>query len=190
MSLQDALCVVPVALFVAVAAGFDIRARRIPNLLTAPAALVGFIYQCSFLGWAGFKDALAGFSLGFGMLFLLWLMGSSGAGDVKLMGALGAWLGFDHTVYLIAVSTIFVAMGGIAIIFAYLIWKGWGETRRRFLTRPNMERLKGTEEEREAQEQKWRVRRRLMPYAVPVAAATWAVLAYKYFWITERALHG
>lgn len=97
-----------------VAAGIDLRTRRIPNLLTAPLLLAGWVCAVIFGGFAGLADAAAAtFVLGLPFV-LLFIFAGGGAGDAKLMAALGAWLGvLNGTVVLVAVllSGALVAIG-------------------------------------------------------------------------------
>ena len=97
-----------------VAALIDIRSGRIPNLLTGPLLVAGFLWAGFAGGLGGVADAaLACFLLSLPFV-LLFLFGGGGAGDAKLMGALGAWLGIvNGTVALLSVSVagIFLAVG-------------------------------------------------------------------------------
>jgi len=88
----------------------DLKTQRIPNWLTVSALIAGLAWQIGFHGLAGLGQALAGFVIGFGTFFVLWMTGSSGGGDVKLMGAVGVWLGFRPTLYVLLVSTLLVLM--------------------------------------------------------------------------------
>ena len=72
---------------------FDLRTRRIPNRLTFPAAAVGVVAASVAHGGPGAVSSVAGLLLGLALFFPLFLLKGLGAGDVKLMGALGAWLG-------------------------------------------------------------------------------------------------
>ena len=75
------------------AAIIDIRFRRIPNWLTYPAVLVGIGFHTLSRGLDGFLFSTAGMFLGLGLLVAFYLVGGMGAGDVKLMAAVGAFLG-------------------------------------------------------------------------------------------------
>jgi prepilin peptidase CpaA len=72
---------------------FDVRTRRIPNWLTFPGAALGVVASTLAHGGQGAMTSVAGLILGVALFFPLFLLRGLGAGDVKLMGALGAWLG-------------------------------------------------------------------------------------------------
>src|SRR5271154_2173993 len=71
----------------------DLRTRRIPNWLTVPGLCVGVAVNGALGGWHGGLLALQGAGLALGLLLPLVLMRALGAGDWKLMGAVGALLG-------------------------------------------------------------------------------------------------
>ncbi len=103
------------ALIMAVWAGWvDWRSRRIPNWLTVPGVAIGLVVNTVAWGWSGTKTALEGAGLGLGLLLPLVLLRALGAGDWKLMGALGAFLG-PKRLLLVLLVTIFIA-GVMAII--------------------------------------------------------------------------
>lgn len=77
----------------AAACWFDVRTRRIPNWLTFPAALLGLVAATATHGGHGTVSSAAGLLVGVALFFPLFALKGLGAGDVKLMGALGAWLG-------------------------------------------------------------------------------------------------
>jgi prepilin peptidase CpaA len=72
---------------------FDVRTRRIPNRLTFPAAALGVTTAIVAHGGAGALSSAVGLFVGLALFFPFFALRGLGAGDVKLMGALGAWLG-------------------------------------------------------------------------------------------------
>ncbi len=77
----------------AVASVYDVRERRIPNRLTGPCLAAGLMLHCALGGWSELgSSALAALAAG-GIFLLFFLAGGMGAGDVKLIGAVGAMLG-------------------------------------------------------------------------------------------------
>jgi prepilin peptidase CpaA len=104
----------------ALAAGItDWRWRRIPNWLTMPALLLGIGLNWFATGWAGAKDSLLGAGLGLGLLLPFVLIRGLGAGDWKLAGALGAFLGPSRLITVL-LGTVFVA-GLMAVVL--ILWK-------------------------------------------------------------------
>jgi prepilin peptidase CpaA len=71
----------------------DLRTRRIPNVLTFGAALTGSVYQFASGGIDGLGHSALGWLLGAVIFILPFALGGLGGGDVKLLAALGAWLG-------------------------------------------------------------------------------------------------
>ena len=102
----------------ALACGIDVRRRRIPNWLTLGAAIIGLVYRTYVDGAAGLTDASAGWFVGAGMFFLPFALGGLGAGDVKLVAALGVWFGFSDAIWLALYTG--VVGGVIALIVALL----------------------------------------------------------------------
>lgn len=75
------------------AAWMDWRTRRIPNWITVPGMILGIATNTILAGWPGAKASLAGAGLALALLLPLVLMRGLGAGDWKLMAAVGAFLG-------------------------------------------------------------------------------------------------
>jgi prepilin peptidase CpaA len=84
------VAVVAIALMAALC---DVRTRRIPNALTLGAAGVALAVHAALNGWSGLLFAGSGWAAGFALFFPVFILGGMGAGDVKFLAALGAWLG-------------------------------------------------------------------------------------------------
>ena len=74
------------------AAGFDLAHRRIPNWLTFSGLLLGLCWHIVTGGGPGLVFALEGLGVA-GLTVLLWMAKALGAGDVKLLGVVGVWMG-------------------------------------------------------------------------------------------------
>lgn len=71
----------------------DLRRQRIYNWLTFPLMLAGLAFHTTVGGVDGLLMSAAGFGLGIALMILPFLLGMMGAGDVKLMAGIGAWVG-------------------------------------------------------------------------------------------------
>lgn len=157
----------------ATAAYTDIRRHRIPNWLTLPFFAAGWIYQGWSHGWGGLQDGMAGFALGFGTYFVLWMIAGGGGGDVKLMGAISVWLGFRLTLYVMIISTLLVVLDS-AIVALYTILRfGFRQFKKQYLATGKTD-AQGKPVYGETTPQ--RRQRRMIPFAVPLAMAAWLVL--------------
>ena len=92
----------------------DVRYRRIPNKLVLAILLAGLSINTFFGGSRGLLTSLGGLALSFGIMFLLHVFGTMGAGDVKLFAAIGAVNGLS----LVIPTLLLVALtGGVLAIF-------------------------------------------------------------------------
>lgn len=96
--------IIVVSIFAIVAAITDVWKYKVPNLVTFPLLISGLVYHGAVNEWAGIGNSLLGVLFGFGVLILPYLMGGMSAGDVKLMMAIGAWLGFPITLWVFVFS--------------------------------------------------------------------------------------
>ncbi len=123
------------AVCAAVAAAWDVRQGRIPNRLTYGAMVVGLFLRTVLEGWRGALDGLGAGLIGGGVFFLFFLVRGMGAGDVKLMAAVGVWSGmgvwsaWGH----LAVVMLASALAGGILALGYMIVR-----RRGFHTLRNL----------------------------------------------------
>lgn len=170
----------------------DYAQRRVPNWLNASLAAAGLLAQGLAFGWhtsgedgvlGGVGWGLLGLLVGFGVLIVPWAMHGMGAGDVKLMAAIGCWLGPWLTLLSFAVGAI---IGGIAAVI--MIYTS-GRTVHAFT---NMQtiltkmRRFDTAFGEFGGAKTFGDTSQLLPYGVPLTAGTWLVLLTYYFggWLT------
>lgn len=116
------------AVALALIAGWtDWHTRRIPNWLTVPGFLVGVSVNVLANGWAGLRTSLLGAGLGLLLLLPFVFLRSLGAGDWKLAGALGAFVGWEGLVDLL-MGSVFVA--GIMALALVIYKRRFKETMR------------------------------------------------------------
>jgi len=165
--IPTAVFVIAVGLFTTVAAVVDMRMHRIPNYLTVPTAVLGITYHTFAPTGLGTLAALAGFAIGFGLLLIPGLLGGGGMGDVKLLAALGAWLGPLMMLIAFAISIVCAALLALAIVVNSAMAQGVVKTERKYLASRRPSNKAGG-----------RRPARVLPFAVPVALGTWALLAW------------
>lgn len=137
------------------AAVIDTRTRKIPNYLTASALVLGIVFRVATDGIPGLAEAGAGFAVGFGALFVLWICGGGGGGDVKLMGALGIWLGFKATLAVLVLSSGFALVATLLVAANSFIQTRLQPSDAAPLEKPGHD----------------------IAFALPIALATWLVVA-------------
>lgn len=90
----------------AAAVWVDVRTHRVPNRLVLIGLIAGLAVQTAGHGWWGLPLALGGATVGLALLLPFYAPGSMGAGDVKLMSALGSILGPGLTVAATALTLV------------------------------------------------------------------------------------
>jgi prepilin peptidase CpaA len=102
----------------------DVRSARIPNALTFSGVITGLLFHTFAPSGAGFAASGEGCLVGLAVFFLPFALGGLGAGDVKLLAALGAWLGPTDIVW----SAVYTAIAGAALSLAVAIACGYVRT--------------------------------------------------------------
>lgn len=108
----------------------DLRTRRIPNALVFGGAAAGIALNALYpdgaglfiapQGGIGVAWALAGLATGLGLLVPMYAMRALGAGDVKLMAMVGAFVGPQATV----VSVLLTLLAGGVLALVVAAWTG------------------------------------------------------------------
>jgi prepilin peptidase CpaA len=99
----------------------DLRFQKIPNILTFPAMVVAIAYNSWFNGLEGFLFSIEGIGLGMAVFIAFHLFGGMGAGDVKLMGAVGGFLGPKG----VFIAFLFTALTGGIYSMVILAFRGY-----------------------------------------------------------------
>lgn len=102
---------------VAIAAATDMHERRIPNWLCASGVLIGFSLNAFLYGLPGLKHAAFGLALALLIYLPLYIVRGMGAGDVKLMAALGALAGPANWLRIFFLTAILGGIVAIIVIF-------------------------------------------------------------------------
>ena len=157
-----------VAGYTAAAAVIDYRTKKIPNWLTVPSAIAALVFHTVTGGGTGFLWALAGFAVGFLLLLLPWILGGGGMGDVKLLAALGTWLGPLGILPAFGLGAVCALIMAICLMVANTFTVGISATQRRFLNRGGAATAGSAP----------RKYKRVLPFAVPIAIGSWLVLAW------------
>ena len=105
------LLLIPMAAFIVY---YDVRYRRIPNVLVLSLLIGGLTLNICFGGFSGALTSLEGFALAFLPMFLIHMFGAMGAGDVKLFAAVGSVIG----VSMVPMTFVVVVMLG-AVLAVY-----------------------------------------------------------------------
>jgi len=111
------------------AAWIDGKELRVPNWITFPMILSGLVYSA--VAGGGFLAGMTGMLMGLACLLPLYAVGGMGAGDVKLMAGMGAWLGWQITLEAFIVS---VVVGAIMAVLMVLLKGTWKKHYENFLT--------------------------------------------------------
>lgn len=113
----------PVQIFllalVAIAAAYDLRYRRVPNWLTVSGVCAGVIANTALDHWQGLAAALVGLLCALAVYLPLYLVRGMGAGDVKLMAAVGALAGPRDWLAIFFIT----ALAGGVVSLALIAWK-------------------------------------------------------------------
>lgn len=157
-----------VSVTLVVAAVIDGLYLKVPNKITYPLIVSGWVYSAAIGGWAGLGWSLAATFFGLALLFGLHLIGGMGAGDVKLLAGIAAFVHIEHTWYIFVATTIVGAIMALIQIAVSGQWlKHWTQAQailQEIVTVRNADKLYEISQERKP-------RMRLLPYGIPMTVA-------------------
>jgi prepilin peptidase CpaA len=164
-----------VTITLVVAAYIDGKKLKVPNLITYPMIVSGWIYSFAFFGWEGLGWSLIGTVVGLALLLPAYAIGGMGAGDVKLLAGVGAWVWGTTTLYAFCVSAV---LGGVIAVGMVLYQKAWQKHQDQFwmiwseiTTIRNPDTLAAIAADRKPTMM-------LLPYGIPIAIGTIAYFAW------------
>jgi prepilin peptidase CpaA len=99
-----------------VAAVIDGIQLKVPNWLTFPFIISGWAFSVAFFGWQGLGWSLMGTAVGLLLLLPAYAIGGMGAGDVKLLAGVGAWMHGTHTFWGFAFTAVIGAVLAIGMV--------------------------------------------------------------------------
>jgi len=97
----------------------DILEHRIPNVVLFPALLLALLFNALLGGIPGLVDCVLGLLVGLAVLFPFYIVGGTSAGDVKLLGVVGAFLGI-HGAWIAGAATL--VFGGVLGVL-FIVWR-------------------------------------------------------------------
>lgn len=164
-----------VTITLVVAAAIDGYKLKVPNWITFPMILSGWAMSAVSFGWEGLGWSLLGTLVGLALLLPAYAIGGMGAGDVKLLAGVGAWVGASITLYAFCVSAIVGGLIAVAMVLSrrawqqhyYQFWTIWSE----MVSIRDPEKLSAIAAERKSS-------MLLLPYGIPIAIGTIAYFAY------------
>ena len=176
-----------VTITLVVAAVIDGLQLKVPNWITFPLVLSGWAFSVVAFGFAGLGWSLLGTVIGLALLLPLYSIGGMGAGDVKLLAGVGAWMYvmLDATNsevgtaaamgYSFALSAV---IGMVMAIIMVLMKRAWGKHYSQFwMILSEIKTVKDPNElSRIAADRKPTMM--LLPYGIPIAIGTIAYFAW------------
>ena len=115
---DGSMTTVCLVIYVTVAAAADLRCQRIPNTITVPAALLGVAVSLLASGSMGAVQSVAGLVVGLATFLPFYLLRGFGAGDVKAMAAVGAFLGPKGVLLAAGFTLACGALGAVVVLIA------------------------------------------------------------------------
>jgi prepilin peptidase CpaA len=163
----------------AISAVTDLWRFKVYNLLTIPLLFSGLIYHAVVGGYPELSQSLTGALFGFGILVAPYVMGGMGAGDVKLMSAVGAWLGLSVTYQVFIASSVAAGIYALAlIIMSRKLFETWINLQILWHRLTVFGRYLGAEDRVESEVIRSDRRRRVIPFAAMVAVGVIATLVW------------
>lgn len=155
-----------VLIVAAVIDGFELK---VPNWVTFPFIISGWIYSTAAFGLEGLGWSLLGTVVGLALLMPAYAIGGMGAGDVKLLAGVGAWMYGIHTLYAFSAAAV---VGALLAVGMVLCAKGWKKHSAQFWVILNEILVIRNPEALSEIAAKRKPSMMLLPYGIPIAIGT------------------
>jgi prepilin peptidase CpaA len=155
-----------------VASVTDVWRFKVYNLLTLPLFACGLAYHALNAGVPGLRESLAGLLFGFGILIFPYMLGAIGAGDVKFVSAIGAWLGMQPMIPIILIGCLATGLYAVVLMVMHGGYRhAWANLQLTFFRLSTIGRHFGADDETESVQAIARRddrRKRLIPFSAMV----------------------
>ena len=182
---MEKLSVVPLAIVLVaalIAAVTDVWKFKVYNILTVPVLISGLLFQSVFGGLAGLTQGLMGVLFGLFALIPFYVMGGMGAGDVKLMAAVGAWLGMPLTFHIFIASSLTAGVYAVLLlVFGGGLSETWVNLQIIWFRLATFCRHLGSDNRLELEATRPDRRKRVVPFAAMVAMGTILTFVWMFF---------
>jgi prepilin peptidase CpaA len=163
------------------AALLDLKRFRVPNRLTISVGLLGISFYAILFGWTGFVFSATGWITGFLLLITFFLIGVMGAGDIKLLAAVGAWVGPANSMRVCLIACLAAGVYSVAVCLARGRWRQSVRTspadcRRVSASAGHVTMAPAVEELVLRENRRWRV----LPFAPMIAVGVFVSAVWEY----------
>jgi prepilin peptidase CpaA len=162
--------------FVGAVAFIDLRTKRIPNVLVLAGLLTALALGIGAHGWTGASNVAAGFAAGLAIFLPLYVGGGLGAGDVKAVATVGAFLGWPGAALAAALILVAGMVFGLAILLVGSGLTGVHHLVDRFMLRFAVALARGRQDAIGPVQD--RIAAKRFPYGVAIAAGTVGALVW------------
>ena len=179
---QFSVPLIVVLLAVMVSTATDLWRFKIHNAITFPLLVSGVAYHGCTAGMTGLGESLASALFGFGVLIVFFAMGGVGAGDVKLLAGIGAWLGVPLTFLVFIASALACGLYALVVIIACgRVRETWINFQILWYRLAAVGKHLGAEEHVETEVGRADRRTRVIPYAAMVALGLMSLIVLALF---------
>ncbi|MBN2024934.1 MAG: prepilin peptidase [Pirellulales bacterium] len=164
-----------VSIVLIAAAVIDGLKLKVPNWITFPMVLTGWAASAILFGWSGLMWSLLGTAVGLALLLPAYAIGGMGAGDVKLLAGVGAWVWGTMTFHAFCLSAV---VGGAIALGMVVYRRKFRHHHAQFWALLSEIRMVRDPNQLAAMAAERKSTMMLLPYGIPIAIGTIAYFAF------------